>query len=228
MLSGIYNLIDGSMVQKLRFDTIANNIANSSTVGFKRDSITFDQMLSMKYFSQTDFSLGPVQYSGDPFDIALGDHGFFKVQTSRGIRFTRDGTFTVNGEGTLVTRTGNTVLGQNGPIRIDGHDVSILGDGQVIVDGEAVDKIAVVDFEKRALLRKEGGSLYNYSGPDQEIFSVDTVAMQQGYVEQSNVNATEEMIKMIETYRSFESNQKAIQSIDELTRAMINDAGRTS
>jgi flagellar basal-body rod protein FlgG len=226
MISGIYKLIDGSIIQKLRFDAVANNIANSSTVGFKKDLIAFDQMLTMKYHSQTDFSIGPAQYTGHPFDIALGDQGFFKIQTTGGVRYTRDGTFTLNGDKTLVTQTGNAVLGQNGPIKIDGRRVSILSDGQVMVDDQLADRIAVVDFENLSLLRKEGGSYYNYAGPDGEISSVETVAVQQGYVEQSNVNATEEMIKMIETYRAFESNQKAIQSIDEITREMVNDAGR--
>jgi flagellar basal-body rod protein FlgG len=226
MISGIHNLIDGSMIQKLRFDTVANNIANSSTLAFKKDTIAFDQMLSMKYFSRTDFSPGPCQYTGHRLDLALTGEGFFKIQTDKGTRYTRDGTFTLNSSGRLVTQTGHAVLGQNGPIQIEGTDVSILGDGRVMVDDQLVDRIAVVDFENLGLLEKQGGSYYNYSGGDQEIFSLDTAAMKQGYVEQSNVNATEEMIRMIETYRAFESNQKAIQSIDEITREMVNDAGR--
>ena len=144
MISGIYKLIDGSIIQKHRFDAVANNIANSSTVGFKKDLIAFDQMLTMKYHSQTDFSVGPTQYTGHPFDIALADQGFFKIQTTGGVRYTRDGTFTLNGDKTLVTQTGNAVLGQNGPIKIDGRRVSILSDGQVMVDDQLVDKIAVV------------------------------------------------------------------------------------
>ena len=83
----------------------------------------------------------------------------------------------------------------------------------------------VVDFENPQLLQKEGGSKYFYSGEEKEISTVEDVGVQQGYLESSNVNSTEEMIKMIETYRAFESVQKAIQSLDKVTDKVVNDYG---
>jgi flagellar basal-body rod protein FlgG len=101
--------------------------------------------------------------------------------------------------------------------------VSIGGDGQVQVNGEFVDTLMVVDFENLQLLKKEGGSCYAYTGEENEISTVEDVRIQQNYLESSNINSTEEMIKMIETYRAFESVEKAIQSIDKLTEKMVND-----
>ena len=225
MISGIYNLIDGSLTQQLRFETVANNMANMNTNGFKKDIISFNEALEMNSTSETDFSQGPVRFTGNELDVALDSTGFFKIQTGNGTRYTRDGAFTLDEKGTLVTLNKDIVLGQNGPITIDGKKVTVGGDGQVQVDGESVDTLMVVDFENPHLLQKEGESKYFYSGEEKEISIVEDVFVQQGYLEGSNVNSTEEMIKMIESYRSFESLQKAIQSIDKVTDKLVNDYG---
>jgi len=225
LISGIYNLIDGSLTQQLRFETVANNMANINTNGFKKNIISFNQALEMNTISKADFTQGPVRHTGNELDVALDSKGFFKIQTANGIRYTRDGAFTLDENGTLVTLNGDSVLGENGPITIDGREVTIGGDGQVQVDDESVDRLMVVDFENPHLLKKEGGARYFYSGEEKEISTVEDVGVQQGYLESSNVNSTEEMIKMIETYRAFESVQKAIQSIDKVTDKIVNDYG---
>ncbi len=225
MISGAYNLIDGALAHKLRFDTISNNLANINTNAFKKDIISFNQVLTMKNSSTADLTLGPISHTGNKFDVALGSPGFFKIQTSRGIRYRRDGSFTLNLDRSLVTQNGDTVLGQNGPIRIDGSNVSIGIDGQVVVDNGAVDRILVVDFKEPRLLRKEGSSSYVYQGGEEDISPAESVNVQQGYIEGSNVSVMEEMIKMVEVLRAFESAQKAIQVIDEITGKMVNEAG---
>ena len=148
LVSGIYKLIDGSLVQKVRFDNIANNLANINTSGFKRDIIAFDQALAESYKSQTDYSLGPSIYTGNELDIALNTKGFFKVMTPRGVRYTRNGSFSLNRDRVLVTNTGDEVMGQNGTIRIDGNNVSIAPNGQIMVDNQPVDQLLVVDFDQ--------------------------------------------------------------------------------
>lgn len=213
------------MVQKLRFDNIANNLANINTNAFKKDIISFNQTLSMKHVSETDFSPGPVVYTGNELDVALATQGLFKIQTSQGIRYTRNGSFTINAQRFLVTRKGDKVLGQNGAISINGIKVSIENDGQVLVDNQPVDRILVVDFKRPQLLRKEGFSYYMYQGREEEIFTAENVDVRQSYLEKSNVNPTEEMVKMIETFRAFESAQKVIQCMDEMTSQMVNSLG---
>ena len=225
MISGMYNLIDGSMTQQLRFETIANNMANSNTNGFKKDIISFYEALDMQSNSNTDFSPGPLRYTGNELDVALSSKGFFKIETPNGLRYTRDGAFSINAEGILVTGNGDTVLGQSGPITLENVEVYIGRDGQVVVNNESVDKILVVDFDEPQLLRKEGGSYYSYQGENNGISTAPDAEIQHKYLENSNVNPTQEVIKMIETYRAFESVEKAIQSIDALTGKMVNDYG---
>jgi flagellar basal-body rod protein FlgF len=226
MISGIYNLIDGSMTQQLRFETVANNIANSNTNGFKKDIISFNQTLDMQSNSKTDFSQGPIRYTGNELDIALGAKGFLKIQTPNGLRYTRDGALSIDAAGFLVTGNGDKVLGENGPITVEGGTVSIGQDGQVSVDNEAEDKLLVVNFDKPELLKKEGGSYYSYLGDNKEISMETNAAIKQRYLEGSNVNPTQEMIEMIETFRAFESVEKAMQSLDGLTGKMVNDYGQ--
>jgi flagellar basal-body rod protein FlgF len=228
MISGMYNLIDGSMTQQLRFETIANNMANSNTNGFKKDILSFSEALETQSNSSTDFSQGPIKFTGNEFDVALSSKGFFKIGTSNGLRYTRDGAFSTNAQGVLVTGNGDTVLGENGPIAVEGGEVHIGRDGQVVVNNESVDKILVVDFDEPQLLRKEGGSYYSYQGESKGISSVPDAEIQHKYLESSNVNATQEMVEMIETYRAFESVEKAIQSIDKLTSEMVNEVGSVS
>ncbi len=223
MISGIFKLVDGAYGQQLRFENIANNLANINTNGFKKSVISFDQALSMTEFSKIDLSPGPVVHTGNQLDVALDGKGFFKVMTSNGTRYTRDGAFSINSKGVLITRNGDQVLGENGPITISGSDISIGRDGQVGVDGSQIDKLSIVDFTDSRFLKKEGGSNYVYNGAESDIIATDNPNVQQHYLEKSNVDPAEEMIKMIETYRTFESIQKAIQNMDEVTSKMVND-----
>lgn len=225
MIAGIYKAIDGSLIQKLRFDNISNNLANINTNAFKKEIVSFDEALTMKYFSTTDFTLGHIGYTGNELDVALGDQGFFKIQTPKGIRYTRDGSFTLNVNRELVTQNGDIVLGKNGPIKIHGNNVSIKTNGEVVVDNRPVNDIAVMDFKEPRLLRKEGSSYYTYHGKETDIFTAENINVKQSHIEGSNVNSTVEMVKMLDALRAFESVQKSIQCIDEITDKIVNDPG---
>jgi flagellar basal-body rod protein FlgF len=226
LISGIYKLIDGSLVQKLRFDTISNNLANINTNAFKKDTISFCEALSMQNSANIDLSPGPLRYTGNELDMALETPGFFKVQTPRGIRYTRDGSFTLNAERVLVTNHGDPVLGENGPIVINGSTVTVEPDGTVLAANEPVDTLVVVDFREPQFLRKEGSSYYTFEGEENGIVDPERISVQNGYIENANVNATVEMVKMVESLRVYESAQKAIQCIDEMNDKMVNQVGR--
>jgi len=180
----------------------------------------------MKNSSTTDFSPGPIRHTGNELDVALETPGFFKIQTPRGIRYTRDGAFKLDVDRTLVTHNGDPVLGQNGPITINGKNVTIEPDGGVVVENEPVDTISVVDFRNLDLVKKEGSSYYVFQGQERDIFTAENISVQNGYIEQSNVNPTGEMVKMVMSLRVFESAQKAIQFMDEITSKMVNEVGR--
>ena len=224
MTPGIFTLIEGSLYQELRFEAVSNNLANVNTNAFKRDQVAFDEVFS-EVRSSTDFSYGPGKHTGNELDIALNGPGFFRIQTPEGVRYTRDGSFTLNGEGDLVTQNGDIVLGQNGAVSLENGHVTIDKAGNVMVENETVGKISVVEFQNRKLLKKEGHCYYRYDGDEGDIINTEEVGLQQGYLEQSNVNPTEEMIQMIEAFRAYESVQKAIQSMDELTTQLVADAG---
>jgi flagellar basal-body rod protein FlgF len=225
IISGMVGLVDGSLIQQLRFETVSNNLANLSTNAFKKDVLSFDEVLTMKTASSIDFTQGPITPTGKPMDLALDGEGFMKVQTPQGTRYTRDGALIINKQGTLATQSGAPVLGERGPIAIQGKSVSIEDDGSVVVDGQRVDKISVVTFKDTRHLRKAGFSYYLYEGQDGEGTLAEGTRVQQGSLEKSNVDITEEMVRMVESFRAFESVQKAIQNIDDMTGKLISEAG---
>ena len=216
--------MDGSLAQQHRFENISSNLANVNTNGFKKSVISFDRALSLNNQSSIDFSGGAVVHTGNKLDVALDGDGFFKIATPEGTRYTRDGAFSLDKDGTLINGQGYKVLGENGPITLTSTDITIQQDGQLADENGALDRLSIVEFENPEELRKLGGSLYIYSGENNTISSAREFTVQQGYLEKSNVNPSEEMIKMIEAYRNFESVQKAIQSMDEITSKLVNDS----
>lgn len=221
---GISDVLTGCQMQVHRLETIANNLANANTTGFKKDVLSFDHLL--KTHQEANMTQGNISHTGNALDLALSGEGFFKVSTPDGIRYTRNGKFYLNAEGQLSTTSGHSVLGEGGPITIEGTDVSVDDSGRISVDGEEVDTLAVVSFAEPELLQKQGDSYYMYTGDDGEGPRPQETFVKQGYVEQSNVIVTQEMIKMIETLRHFESYQKVLQTFDETDAKVINDVGK--
>jgi len=222
--SGIYNAVRGCRTQGLRFDMIANNLANMGTTGFKKDMVFFDQALRMHV--TTDLSPGNIRRTGNPLDVALEGEGFFKVQTPAGVRYTADGRFSLNGEGLLVTSKGDPVLGSSGPVSIQGKDITIDDTGRIEVDESAVDRLSIASFERPERLQKEGSSYYIYNGDEEEISEPEQTSVKQGYIEESNVVVTQEMIGMVEALRNFESYQKVLQTFDETDARVVNEVGK--
>ncbi len=224
MDTGIYQAIGASRIEQRRFDIITNNLANVGATGFKKDMLTFDQTL--QHCVRTDLSQGNLRSTGNPLDIALEGDGFFKIETPRGIRYARNGNFCLNARGVLVTQNGDPVLGENGTIVIEGSDITVDTGGQLTVDETVVDTLSVAAFVRTERLQKEGSSYYVYRGDQKEIMKPEKVLVRQGYLEESNVAVVEEMTKMIETLRIYESYQKIIQTFDETGAKSVNEVGR--
>ena len=224
MDAGIYQAVRGSLIQGRRFDIITNNLANVATTGFKKDTLTFDRAL--QEYVRTDLSQGNIRLTGNPLDIALEGDGFFRIETPGGIRYTRNGSFCLNADGVLVTKNGDPVLGENGTILIGDGDIAIDTQVQVTVDDTVVDTLSVDRFVRPERLRKDGLSYCIYSGDQGEIVKPERIFVKQGYLEGSNVMVVEEMAKMIETLRTYESYQKMIQTFEETNHKAINEVGR--
>ncbi len=194
----------------------------------------------------TQFQQGSLQRTENDFDLALEGRGFFTLATERGERYSRNGSFTINDEGILVTHNGNPVLGENGIIRIQKNNFMINKRGEILVntalsldprnvvgmdnnnweEAVVIDRLKIVDFENIRELKKEGDSMYReteYSGPP---LPPEKVKVIQGFLEKSNVNAVREMVDMIEVQRSYEANQKTVTAHDQALGRLINDVGR--
>lgn len=240
MIKGLYISKAGMLPRQRQLDIVANNLANMNTVGYKKDQVFIrhlldsvqavtneNEMVLTRDEAQTDFSPGSLFETGNPLDLAIVGEGFFVIQTPEQNLYTRNGNFTLDGRGRLVTADGYPVMGSGGEIQLAGGDISFGEDGSLMVNGQAVDKIRVVRFEDPSQLTKIGGTYFTEErmGMAEDI-NPDKLQLRQGYLEGSNVTGIEEMVKMIELYRQFQMAQKAVTTQDQTLEKLINDGGR--
>jgi flagellar basal-body rod protein FlgG len=243
MVSGIQALVPSMQAQSLRQEVLANNLANISTAGFKRDDlilappgtdagalagngVNVSPALRQPVAQFTDFSPGPVRETGRALDAALTGPGFFVVDTPAGQRYTRNGGFTRSVEGYLATADGARVLGTKGPIVIrSAVGVTVGPEGDVQEDGRVIDTLRVVDFPSPYRLLKEGNGLFVAAGAEPTIVRAPQVVG--GALEASNVNSVETMVSMIDLLRKYEAAQRSVQSLDEANQ-VANDIGKVS
>src|SRR5437870_5286296 len=150
-------------------DVIANNLANANTTGFKRDfgHILQDQT-RVEAGTQVDFSTGDLVSTGNEMDVAISGQGFFAIQSPNGVRYTRNGSFTLNGSGELVTKDGMPVLNSSGSTINAGRGKIAIQDGGIITaDGNEIATLKIVNFKEPQKLQKEGLSRLIWTGaPD--------------------------------------------------------------
>lgn len=171
----------------------------------------------------TDFSQGTVKTTSNPLDVALEGEGFFEVQTPDGIRFTRDGSFSVSRDGYLITKDGYYVLGENGPVQFAREgEIVISQRGEVFGGGQPIDRLRVVAFADPNQLQKQGDNLYSSETPPIE---VDAEVIQ-GALEGANLNTVSEMVDLITAFRAYEASQKVIRTHDETLDKAVNDIAR--
>ncbi|MBC7959643.1 MAG: flagellar basal-body rod protein FlgF [Vallitaleaceae bacterium] len=253
MTRGLYTAYTGMLAQQKKMDTISNNLANVNTTGYKKDGVVFESfkevyMVKINDPEQpgvqkigkgslgvktgeiyTDFSLGPVQETDNPLNMALDTAGMFAVgsydkEGNLIEKYTRDGSFGLNAQGQIVTNEGLFLLGENGPITVSNNHIRISDKG-IIFDGSTrVDQIKVVNFEDLSTLKKITGDLYESSQQSQTKPYEGLIA--QGFIEGSNVSSIDEMINMINVMRTYETNQKVITTYDETMSKAVNEVGR--
>ncbi|MCE5279017.1 MAG: flagellar basal-body rod protein FlgF [Planctomycetaceae bacterium] len=219
------------------YRTIAHNLANAGTVGFKRGQPVFMEVLAGRMEGQAaqvvgkvavDFSPGAMTYTGRPTDLGIGGSGFFVIETSGGELYTRNGTFTLDSTRHLVDTQGRIVAGRNGPITLPPNaaasDVAVSPDGAVSAGGQSVGQLKIVEIAKLAQLKPVGGGCFALP-KDAEVAPAKDPKVQQGFQEASNVNPVEEMVGLISIARLYEANVKTIKAVDDrldsLTRVVL-------
>lgn len=178
-----------------------------------------------------DYSVGPIKETGNTFDLAISDSGFFAVEYTNkagetSTKYTRDGNFTMDRQGYLVTQDGDFVLDENGRrIRMDtALDVSIDRSGRITQEGEEVAVIGLTDFEDYDYLERFGENYFQTVDGATEIDCESEIYS--GYLEQSNISIVTEMVNMITIQRQYESNQKLITTYDETLDTAVNQLGK--
>ena len=250
MIRSLYSASSGMKAQQFQLDTIANNLANVNTTGFKKNRVDFQDLLYQQLRVPTeqkptgmdvgtgvrvsatlgDFQQGILQETGNDLDVAIEGRGFFQVELPNGnTGYTRNGAFRQDQEGYIVNSDGYRVLDDGGsPIQIspEAREIQIdeMGEVFALLEGgnlEGVGTIGLVSFVNPAGLEKLGGSIYlptTASGDPQEgTAGTDGFGLiRQRFVEGSNVQIVEEMVKMITAQRAYEINSKMIQTTDEI------------
>ena len=251
MLYGLYVSATGALANSHRQDVVANNLANVNTVSFKRDlaqaqsRLTEAQMSGQGRFTDTvlegtgggilslptytDFSPGSLDHTGRELDLALEGRGFFQVQHGDQVQYTRDGRFTMDESGQLVTYTDKLpVLDESGAaIYLDRSlDFAVNDAGVISQGGGAVGRLGVVDFADTSVLVKQGNNLYINQGAEEAQPAL--VKVKQGALENSGVNAISEMVEMIEAQRAFQMNLSMLQLQDQTLGLAVGKLGSIS
>ena len=239
-------LLSDEIALQRSVDVIANNIANSSTTGFKRQGIQFEtyvsrptprQSTSFVYDRATyrDMTPGTISMTGNPLDLAIQGKGYFQVQTPQGIQYTRDGAFRTDNSGQIVTSSGLPVLGDGGQaitIADDATDITISGDGTITVQtGTATSRanlgrLGVVQFENDEALTPTSGGMLTTTQTGTPVMGN---AIVQGAIEDSNVSPVMEITNLIRAQRSYEQaanligmeNSRLTTAIDKLSQTTM-------
>ena len=228
MERGLYIAASGMLAEQVRQDQIANDLANAATPGYKADRTSqagFGELLLANSATgatvgpqgtavqvsavETDFSPKPAKDTGEPLDFAIVGEGFFAVQTARGTRYTRNGQFSADAQGRLVTAQGDPVLGRGG------RTLTVGADGRVDPRG-----LEVVTLRNP---RKDGDNLVTGTAAGNAAGQVRA-----GALAASGADATRSMVDMIASMRAFEAGQKVIQTIDETLGKAATQVGAVS
>lgn len=215
---------------------VANNIANASTTGFRREGVVFseyvaaldqDPSLSMAHASgrHVDLSQSTLSQTGGQFDLAIQGAGFFLIETPQGERLTRAGTFTPSAEGELVNPDGYRLLDAGGaPVFVppDARGIAIAADGTLSADGQPLAQIGLWQPSDPLALRHQSGTLFDGGALE----PAEGATVLQGMLEDSNVEPVSEIARMIEVQRSYELGQKFLDAEDERVRGVITTLGR--
>lgn len=252
MIYGLYLSATGVMTNAYRQDVIANNLANSETVGFKRDLALFQERRTeaqergvgsqftapglerlgggtLVSPTQVDSSQGELEPTGNPLDVGILGTGYFAVRNGQNqTHLTREGKFMIDRTGRLVMSNdrGQQVLDdKNKPIQLaQSTNTAIAQDGTITQDGATVARIGLFNVPDRMKLLKQGGGMLSY--PDIDKLTASTAQMQSKFVERSNVDPATELANLMQSQRQLEANANMIRYQDQTLGRLVNDVGK--
>nr|WP_246365001.1 flagellar basal-body rod protein FlgF [Gellertiella hungarica] len=239
--SGLYVSLSSQIALERRLTTIADNMANSNTVGFRSTDVKFDQVLSntqndigakVAFVSQGNDYLserqGDMQETGNNLDFAVRGDAWFAINTPVGQVLTRDGRFTLSDTGELLSTRGYPVLDAGGaPIQVnrDGGPIKVARDGNIYQGGKQVGSIGLFTADlAQGFVRFENSGVISTQAP-QPVVDRPDVGVMQGYVEQSNVNGIGEMTQLIQVNRAFEQITALIRDSESSLEEAIKTLG---
>ncbi|MGD0669631.1 MAG: flagellar basal-body rod protein FlgF [Bryobacteraceae bacterium] len=222
-------------------DLLANNVANASTGGYKADREFYslyvspeagdvDQTATMPVIERPwiDLAQGTIQPTGNTLDLALSGKGFFAVQAPGGPLYTRNGSFHLAADGSLVTSEGYPVSGAGGAaLRLQtSGKIEVAADGTVSQDGQVVGQLQVVDFPGAAGLAKQGNNYFRSANPAPAPAAGAGTTVQQGKLEASNTGTAESAVRLISVMRQFEMLQKAASTALDMSKEAIEQVAK--
>jgi flagellar basal body rod protein FlgG len=225
-------------------DLLAHNLANASTAGFKADRELYrqyvaDQAEDGEWAANsspvvegrwTDFTQGPLQTTNRSLDFAISGRGFFVANSPNGPLYTRDGSFSINPDGELITREGyrvevRTANGQQATLD-PRRDFQVAADGSVEQGGQVLGSFRIVDFQPGAGNQKLEGNYFSFSGP--QPMELAGAQVLQGRIEQSNTAAPEVAVRLVNVMRQFEMLNRAMTLGGEMNKRAVEEVAKPS
>ncbi|MBB5751035.1 flagellar basal-body rod protein FlgF [Prosthecomicrobium pneumaticum] len=238
-MTSLYVALSAQMATERRMATIANNVANMNTPGFRAEEIRFEDVLSgagdgTRFVSSgqtyTSLRAGPVVQTGNAFDVAPQGDAWFGIQTPAGTAYTRDGRFHLSETGQLLTVENHPVLDAGGTeLMLDpgAGEVHIAADGAISQGGNRLGSLGLFTLAADAKLSRYGGAVIP-DKPAEPVQDFTSLGVRQGYIEGSNVDPVTEMTRLINVQRAFEMASQAVQQGEDSTAEAIRTLAPSS
>ncbi|PVB62708.1 flagellar basal-body rod protein FlgF [Labrenzia sp. 011] len=243
MQSALYVALSAQVALSNRLETVARNVANMNTAGYRADEVKFAELVSKAGQDKVSFSTGGETYisrqvgslnkTDNPLDLAIEGDGWFAIRDINGtVSYTRDGRLQITQDGTLQTLTGQVILGTGGqPIVVDPEagEPLITQSGEISQgDAGIVGQVGLFRIPEEAKLTRRDNSAVIPDIPAVPVLLFDQHGIRQGFVEGANINPVREMTKMIMITRDFEGTSKLVDMSDESQQKAIRELGATS
>ncbi|WP_068082103.1 flagellar basal-body rod protein FlgF [Polycladidibacter stylochi] len=238
MESALYVSLSGQVALERRLNTVARNIANMNTAGYRADEVKFESLVTKPGKDPIAFAssgetfisrqAGAIEKTGNALDVAVNGEGWLAMQTGNGVAYTRDGRMSIGVDGVLRTVNGNPILDAGGAqIALDplGGSPSISRDGTITQGNRRAGVLGLFSIDQDAKLSRVGNSGVVPNKPAKAILDFSENSFEQGYVEGANVNPMLEMTKLIEITRTFESTNSAMREAENMRQRALREMG---